>query len=63
MDESDEQFEERVLNKRAYQLFTTVKDKLKHNHSIAFTDMCHRNVRKQVSTINTALSIFMLSPD
>lgn len=48
VDETDEQFEERVLNKRAYQMFTVVRGKLQHTEQITFSEMCHRNSRKQV---------------
>lgn len=48
VDESDEQFEERVLNKRAYQMFTVVRSKLKNTNQITLTEMCFRNTRKQV---------------
>lgn len=48
VDETDEQFEERVLNKRAYQMFTVVRSKLQTTEQITFTEMCHRNSRKQV---------------
>lgn len=48
MDETDEQFEERVLNKRAYQMFTVVRSKLQNANQITFSEMCHRNSRKQV---------------
>ncbi|KAI4459377.1 scc1 / rad21 family member [Holotrichia oblita] len=48
VDESDEQFEERVLNKRAYQMFTIVRRKLQHSNQITLTEMCHRNTRKQL---------------
>lgn len=48
VDETDEQFEERVLNKRAYQMFTVVRSKLQSTEQITFTEMCYRNSRKQV---------------
>lgn len=47
--ETDEQFEERVLNKRAFQVFTTVRTKLQQSDQLYFSDMCHRHSRKQVS--------------
>ncbi|KRT86530.1 hypothetical protein AMK59_1363 [Oryctes borbonicus] len=49
VDESDEQFEERVLNKRAYQMFSIVRRKLLHANQITLTEMCHRNSRKQAA--------------
>lgn len=48
-DETDEQFEERVLNKRAYQMFTVVRGKLQRNDHMYLSDMTLRNTRKQVS--------------
>lgn len=49
VDESDEQFEERVLNKRAYQIFTVVRNKLQNSKQITLTEMCHRSSRKQAA--------------
>lgn len=49
VDESDEQFEERVLNKRAYQIFTVVRTKLQNAKQITLTEMCHRSSRKQAA--------------
>lgn len=49
VDESDEQFEERVLNKRAYQLFTAVKKNFVVSDQMVLTDMCHRNTKKQAA--------------
>lgn len=49
VDETDEQFEERVLNKRAYQMFLVVKQKFHATDTIILSDMCHRNHKKQVS--------------
>lgn len=47
--ETDEQFEERVLNKRAFQVFTQVRSKLQHSDKLYFTDMCIRHSRKQAA--------------
>ncbi|CAG9766759.1 unnamed protein product [Ceutorhynchus assimilis] len=49
VDETDEQFEERVLNKRAYQLFLTVKTRLQKNNELTLSELCHRNKRKQAA--------------
>lgn len=49
VDETDEQFEERVLNKRAYQMFLVVKQKFHSADTIILSDMCYRNRKKQVS--------------
>lgn len=48
VDESIEQFEERVLNKRAAQLFVTVRAKLQKQEKIYLSDMTYRNTKKQV---------------
>lgn len=48
VDESIEQFEERVLNKRAAQLFVTVRAKLQKQDKIYLSDMTYRNTKKQV---------------
>ncbi|CRK88226.1 CLUMA_CG002007, isoform A [Clunio marinus] len=49
IDESIEQFEERVLNKRAAQLFVTVRAKLQKQDKIYLTDMTYRNTKKQAA--------------
>lgn len=46
--ETDEQFEERVLNKRAAQMFLSVRARLQKQDSIQLSDMTYRNNRKQV---------------
>lgn len=46
--ETDEQFEERVLNKRAAQMFVSVKARLQKKDNIYLSEMTHRNSRKQV---------------
>lgn len=51
VDETDEQFEERVLNKRAYQMFLVVKQKFNSSDTINLSDMCYRNRKKQVCII------------
>lgn len=48
-DETDEQFEERVLNKRAYQMFTVVRQRLQNTSQITLTEMCFKNTKKQVN--------------
>ncbi|XP_075975878.1 RAD21 cohesin complex component verthandi isoform X2 [Anticarsia gemmatalis] len=48
--ETDEQFEERVLNRRAAQLFAVMKPKLAAGLQLSFTDLAPRhNNRKQVA--------------
>lgn len=49
VDETDEQFEERVLNKRAYQMFLVVKQKFNAADTINLSDMCYRSRKKLVS--------------
>lgn len=49
VDETDEQFEERVLNKRAYQMFTVVKGRLQRSDHMYLSDMTIRNNRKQAA--------------
>ncbi|KAG8311080.1 Double-strand-break repair protein rad21 [Homalodisca vitripennis] len=48
-DETYEQFEERVLNKRAAHMYTLVKARLANDEKLYFTDMVHRNNKKQVA--------------
>lgn len=49
--ETDEQFEERVLNRRAAQLFAVMRPKLAAGLALAFTELAPRhNNRKQVCT-------------
>lgn len=46
--ETDEQFEERVLNKRAAQMFLAVRARLQKKDSLYLSEMTMRNNRKQV---------------
>lgn len=46
--ETDEQFEERVLNKRAAQMFVTVRTRLQNKDQLLLSEMTYRNNRKQV---------------
>ncbi|KAK7864948.1 hypothetical protein R5R35_004933 [Gryllus longicercus] len=48
-DETYEQFEERVLNKRAAHMYHIVKSRLQRADKLYFNDMIHRNNRKQVA--------------
>jgi hypothetical protein len=48
VDETIEQFEERVLNKRAAQMFLSVRQRLHKKESIFLTEMTYRNSKKQV---------------
>lgn len=47
--ETDEQFEERVLNKRAAQIFVTIKSRLNTKESIYLSEMTTRNTKKQAA--------------
>jgi hypothetical protein len=48
VDETYEQFEERVLNKRAGHMYHIVKSKLMRSDKLFLSEMVHRNNRKQV---------------
>ncbi|XP_066992862.2 double-strand-break repair protein rad21 homolog isoform X2 [Anabrus simplex] len=48
-DETYEQFEERVLNKRAAHMYHIVKSKLQRSDKLFLSEMTHRNNRKQVA--------------
>lgn len=47
--ETDEQFEERVLNKRAAQMFFAVKNRISKQEYLLLSELTIRNSRKQVS--------------
>ncbi|XP_039433214.1 double-strand-break repair protein rad21 homolog A isoform X2 [Culex pipiens pallens] len=49
VDETIEQFEERVLNKRAAQLFVSVRSRLLKTDEMVLSDMTHRNNKKQAA--------------
>nr|CAD7443281.1 unnamed protein product [Timema bartmani] len=49
VDETYEQFEERVLNKRAGHMYHIVKSKLNRSDKLFLSEMVHRNNRKQVT--------------
>ena len=49
-DETYEEYEERVLNKRAAAMFHQIKRKLRQE-KIVFSELCHKNNRKQVSCL------------
>lgn len=48
--ETDEQFEERVLNKRAAQMFVAVRTRMQKSDSLYLSDLTIKNNRKQVCT-------------
>nr|CAD7460695.1 unnamed protein product [Timema tahoe] len=49
VDETYEQFEERVLNKRAGHMYHIVKSKLNRSDKLFLSEMVHRNNRKQTT--------------
>jgi cohesin complex subunit SCC1 len=65
VDESIEAFEERVLNKRAAQLFVTVRAKLQKQDKIYLSDMTYRNSKKQVRILvgfhGICLTVFLIT--
>jgi len=48
-DETYEQFEERVLNKRALHMYQILKSKFARQSELQFSEMVHRNNKKQVA--------------
>lgn len=46
--ETNEQYEERVMNKRANQLYHTIKMRFAQKDSLVFDDLTYRNRRKEV---------------
>lgn len=51
MDETYEQFEERVLNKRAAHMYHVIKSKLDTKDRLTLSEMAFKNNRKQVGTL------------
>lgn len=51
MDETYEQFEERVLNKRAAHMYHVIKSKLDTKDKLTLSEMAYKNNRKQVGTL------------
>lgn len=50
--ETDEQFEERVLNKRAAQMFYVIRTKLVEKENLMLSEFTHRSSKKMVSTFS-----------
>lgn len=48
VDETYEQFEERVLNKRAAHMYHVIKSKLDTKDRLTLAEMAYKNNRKQV---------------
>jgi cohesin complex subunit SCC1 len=46
--ETNEQYEERVMNKRANQLYHTIKTRFAQKDTLVFDDLTYRNRRKEV---------------
>lgn len=57
--ETDEQFEERVLNKRAAQMFVSVRARMQKVDSIYLSEMTVKNNRKQVRPFFVAVAIYL----
>lgn len=51
LDETYEQFEERVLNKRASHMYHVIKNKLDTKDKLTLSEMAFKNNRKQVSIL------------
>lgn len=49
IDETIEQFEERVLNKRAAQMFISVRTRLQRNEGMYLSEMTYKNTKKQAA--------------
>lgn len=47
--ETNEQYEERVMNKRANQLYHTIKMRFSQKDTLVFDDLTYRNRRKEVN--------------
>lgn len=56
-DETTEQFEERVLNKRAAQFYKIVRAKMQHMDKLYLSDLTHGSNRKQVNFFIVTISI------
>lgn len=50
--ETNEQYEERVMNKRANQLYHTIKMRFAQKDTLVFDDLTYRNRRKEVILLN-----------
>jgi len=55
VDETYEQFEERVLNKRAAHMYNVIKNKLDTKDRLTLSEMAFKNNRKQVSVLKSSL--------
>lgn len=58
MDETYEQFEERVLNKRAAHMYHVIKSKLDTKDKLTLSEMAFKNNRKQVSALTNDLLFY-----
>lgn len=59
MDETYEQFEERVLNKRAAHMYHVIKSKLDTKDKLTLSEMAFKNNRKQVGTLENDIFVFL----
>jgi len=55
MDETYEQFEERVLNKRAAHMYHVIKSKLDTKDKLTLSEMAFKNNRKQVGLLENCI--------
>lgn len=60
MDETYEQFEERVLNKRAAHMYHVIKNKLDSKDRLTLNEMAYKNNRKQVSRCSKNVTLFLV---
>lgn len=58
VDETYEQFEERVLNKRAAHMYQVIKSKLDGKDRLTLGEMSYKNSRKQVCSISIKYFFF-----
>lgn len=58
MDETYEQFEERVLNKRAAHMYHVIKNKLDTKDKLTLLEMAYKNNRKQVGILEDVIRRF-----
>lgn len=59
MDETYEQFEERVLNKRAAHMYHVIKSKLDTKDKLTLSDMAFKNNRKQVGALKKRFNMLI----
>lgn len=60
--ETNEQYEERVMNKRANQLYHTIKMRFTQKDTLVFDDLTFRNRRKEVNIFINKIKIINFLP-